>query len=71
MSYMSPLKKVDKSERMNFRLTPAELSMLNDLCDLTGLSASDVLRQLIRQEHAAKCPVPPPMSPKPTKKRKS
>jgi hypothetical protein len=61
---MSPIQTTRKSERFAIRLDPIEQTMLNDLADLTGLSAADVVRQLIRKEHKKQCPQKPePMVP--------
>lgn len=62
---MTPIKSPQMTERFALRMTSAEVQMLNDLVELTGLSAADVLRQLVRREHAEKCatlPKPPKQS---------
>lgn len=41
----------EKTERFNIRLSVTELGMLNELADSMGVSASDVVRILIRKEH--------------------
>ncbi len=43
----------------NVRMSDAELAMLQALAELTGLSASDVVRQLVRREHAEKIDAAP------------
>jgi hypothetical protein len=49
MRDMSPL---ERSEKFQIRLTPEEKEMLEGLAEHDGLSASDVVRQLIRAAHA-------------------
>lgn len=41
-----------KSEAFFVRMGPTEVKMLEQLAERTGLSRSDVVRQLIRREHA-------------------
>ncbi len=53
-----------KSESFLLRMGPTEVQMLQELSDKSGLTRSDVVRQLIRREHAAVLGV------EPTKKRK-
>lgn len=42
-----------KSESFLLRMGASEVKMLEQLADHTGLSRADVIRQLIRREHAA------------------
>ena len=51
-----------RTERFEIRLQPSEAKALRELAARTGLSAADVVRQLIRREHAqpAAWPVLPP-----------
>ena len=49
---MSYVAREQLTERVNLRVSGAELSMLHDLSEASGLSMSDVLRQLLRREHA-------------------
>jgi predicted DNA-binding protein len=41
-----------KTEQFLFRLGQTEAKMLQELSDKTGLTRADVIRQLIRREHA-------------------
>jgi uncharacterized protein YmfQ (DUF2313 family) len=41
-----------KSEAFFVRMGPTEVKLLEQLSEKTGLSRSDVVRQLIRREHA-------------------
>ena len=41
-----------KTERFTLRLSPVEVALLNELADTMGVSASDVIRLLIREKHA-------------------
>lgn len=41
-----------KSESFLIRMGPTEVRMLQELSDKSGLTRSDVVRQLIRREHA-------------------
>lgn len=43
-----------RSSIIKLRAFPEEVTMLRDLAETTGLSQSDVIRQLIRREHAEK-----------------
>ncbi len=43
-----------RQERFGLRFTPEEREMLEELAQEAGLDASDVVRQLIRKEHALK-----------------
>jgi uncharacterized protein (DUF1778 family) len=43
---------VDRTERLNVRIAPEEMAMLEELAERAGVSASDIVRTLIRQEHA-------------------
>ena len=52
------------TERLNLRLAESELLMLHDLSEETGLSMSDVLRQLIRREHKRVATKPNPKAKK-------
>ena len=45
-----------RSERLEIRLAPSEVTMLRELADFDGVSAADVLRILLRREHAARLP---------------
>ena len=42
----------ERIQRIAVRVTPTEADMLRRLADEDGLSISDVLRQLVRREHA-------------------
>lgn len=50
---MAPL---DRSEKFQMRLTEDEKRMLEAIADNDGLSASDLIRQFIRQRFAATFP---------------
>jgi hypothetical protein len=41
-----------RTERLGLRIAPEELEMVNDLADADGVSASDVVRILVRRAHA-------------------
>lgn len=56
--------KDQQSERLGLRVTPAELKMLEELSEATGLTMSNVVRLSIRREHAERFG-----DPKPKKKR--
>ncbi len=43
---------IERSERLNVRIAPDEMAMLNALADAEGLSASDVVRTLVRRAYA-------------------
>ena len=43
---------IERSERLNVRIAPEEMAMLNALADAEGLSASDVVRTLVRRAYA-------------------
>jgi uncharacterized protein (DUF1778 family) len=43
---------VDRTERLHIRIAPEEMAMLEALAEFAGLSASDIVRTLIRREHA-------------------
>ena len=46
------------------RMSDAELQMLSELADQSGLRPSDIVRQLVRREYTEKIGAPP-KSPKP------
>jgi len=43
-----------RTERIEIRVAASELEMLRELAEAEGLSQADILRQCIRQRHAAK-----------------
>jgi hypothetical protein len=45
-------RKITKTERIIVRATPQETAMLSALSAKTGLSMSDVVRQLVRHSYA-------------------
>jgi uncharacterized protein (DUF1778 family) len=45
---------VERTQRLNVRIAPEEMAMLEAVADQSGLSASDVVRTLIRREYAEK-----------------
>jgi hypothetical protein len=55
-----------RETKLTVWLAEAEMAMLNELAERTGLSKSDVIRQLVRREHAGTEPKP---SPKPTRRK--
>lgn len=57
-----------KSEAFFIRMGPTEIRMLLELSDKTGLSRSDVIRQLIRREHAEVFGDEPRPRPKPKRR---
>jgi hypothetical protein len=44
----------ERSKFFQSRMSDDELSMLNALADADGLTASDVVRQLVRREYVAR-----------------
>ncbi len=52
--------KEDRTERIAVRMAPTEAAMLEALAELAGLSASDIVRTLVRQEYAEKIGAKPP-----------
>jgi len=42
---------VERARMLNVRVADIEMSMLQDLAEHTGLSVSDVVRQLVRKAH--------------------
>lgn len=70
---MSPL---DRSEKFQMRLTREEREWLENLAEHEGLSASDVVRRLIRAAHidlaeSAFPRIMPPIKPPPTVVRRA
>jgi hypothetical protein len=49
---MVPMASIERSERLNVRTAPEELAMLEALASSYGVSASDVVRTLIRRAYA-------------------
>jgi hypothetical protein len=45
---------IERSGRIGLRVAPEEIAMLDALADAEALSASDVVRRLIRQAYAEK-----------------
>lgn len=58
-----PMASEKRENVIGIRMTDAEASMLRDLATADGLTVADVVRLLVRREHAARFPTP-------TKKRK-
>ena len=54
----------ERTHKLTVRVAASELVMVNALADHAGLSASDIVRQLIRREHDTVLG----KSPKPTRK---
>ena len=54
-----------KSEVFLFRMSVTERRMLDELTERTGLKSADILRQLVRREHAAIVGTAPRGKPKP------
>jgi antitoxin component of RelBE/YafQ-DinJ toxin-antitoxin module len=48
-----------REERLEVRLTVAELAMLKDIADADGLTLSDAVRLLVRRIHAERFPKKP------------
>ena len=44
----------ERTERVALRMAPTEATMLRELAEEDGLSISDILRQLVRREYAAR-----------------
>jgi Ribbon-helix-helix protein len=45
---------IERTERLGIRIAPQEVAMLQALSEADGLTASDVVRLLIRRAHAEK-----------------
>jgi hypothetical protein len=45
----------ERTQRLDLRMSPDEMSMLEELAEITGVTASDIVRMLIRKEHQEKC----------------
>jgi hypothetical protein len=43
---------IERTERLGIRIAPLEVAMLQALSEADGLTASDVVRTLIRRAHA-------------------
>jgi len=54
-----------RQNKVTVFLDDAEFEMLEALVERTGLSKSDVIRQLVRREHAGAAPNPKPTKAKP------
>jgi DNA-binding GntR family transcriptional regulator len=61
---MAPL---NRDQKFQLRLTDEERQMLEAIADRDGLSAADVVRQLVRREYAATLGREQPKKPKRTK----
>ncbi len=48
------------TERLNVRIQPSEVEMLRQLSEVSGLTMSTYVRQLIRREHARQFGRPAP-----------
>lgn len=44
--------KEQQTERMNLRLTPSEVEMLQALSEVTGMTMTNVIRQAVRREYS-------------------
>ena len=44
----------ERTQRVEVRMTPDEMSMLEELAEQSGLTVSDIVRTLVRREHAEK-----------------
>lgn len=60
--------KEQQTERMNLRLTPSEVEMVQALSEATGLTMTNVIRQAVRREYAERFGPAAP-KPKPKKRR--
>jgi hypothetical protein len=58
--YIGEMAPEAKTEQFLFKMGETEARMLNELSEKTGLTKADVLRQLIRREHAAVIGEAPP-----------
>ncbi len=56
--------KEERTERIAVRMAPTEAAMLEALAELAGLSASDIVRTLVRREYGEKFGDKPPRPPK-------
>ncbi len=45
-----------KTGRVDLRMAPSEVEMLDELADADGISRADVIRLLVRREHAVRFP---------------
>jgi uncharacterized protein (DUF1778 family) len=45
---------VERTERLNVRIAPEEMTMLEEVAEYAGLTASDIVRTLIRREYREK-----------------
>ena len=52
---MADMAPEERTERITVRVAPSEMRMLQELAELTGLSAADIVRLGIRQQHGEKC----------------
>ena len=43
---------VERTQRLDVRMTPEEMSMLEQLAEWSGLTMADIVRTLVRKEHA-------------------
>jgi uncharacterized protein (DUF1778 family) len=41
----------ERTQRLDLRISPEEMSMLEALAEVRGLTVSDIVRTLIRREH--------------------
>jgi ribosomal 50S subunit-associated protein YjgA (DUF615 family) len=53
-----------RTEQFGLRITSTEAAMLYQLVEKSGLSAADIVRQLIRREYEEKFGDKPPKKPK-------
>ena len=69
-SYSSPMApQPDRAHRFNLMLSMGEHEMLTEMADAHGLSAADVLRQLLRQAYREEFAAPVLAGKKSAKKR--
>ena len=50
------MKEEERSEQVMIRMTPSEVEMLEEIAKADGLYRTDVIRLLIRREHAKRFP---------------
>jgi hypothetical protein len=43
---------VERTQRIDVRMTPEEMAMLEELVEWSGLTMADIVRTLVRKEHA-------------------
>lgn len=60
MTFARRMAPVERSKFFQTRMSPDEIEMLNTLAEAEGLSASDVVRQLVRRAYLDRVGAKPP-----------